>query len=226
MTICSRVDEREIADPNAVKPEDWNEDAPYTIADPEAVMPEGWLEDEPKMVPNPDAVQPENWDEDEDGEWVAPTIANPLCASAPGCGEWVRPQISNPEYKGKWTAPKIPNPEYKGIWMPRKIPNPDYFVNDNPHELADFNAAGFELWTMQKGLLFDNIVVARSIDAVRSFIDRTWAIRNGIETAREKAAAPKPATDVGEMGIIEKFLTSATMFGQNHPIAFGVGSAR
>ena len=45
-----QVDEERIKDPNAVKPEDWDEDAPKTIPDEEAVMPSGWLSDEPLTV--------------------------------------------------------------------------------------------------------------------------------------------------------------------------------
>ena len=44
-------DERpKIADPEAKKPEDWDEDAPKMIEDSEATKPEGWLEDEPLEV--------------------------------------------------------------------------------------------------------------------------------------------------------------------------------
>ena len=47
------MDEKRIADPDATKPDDWDEDAPYEIPDEEAVKPEGWLDDEPEFVPDP-----------------------------------------------------------------------------------------------------------------------------------------------------------------------------
>jgi hypothetical protein len=47
------VDTKRIADPDAVKPEDWDEDAPYEILDEDAVKPEGWLDDEPLTIPDP-----------------------------------------------------------------------------------------------------------------------------------------------------------------------------
>ncbi len=50
-----------IADPNAVKPDDWDEDAPAKISDPDAVKPEGWMDDGPEYIPDPDAVVPEDW---------------------------------------------------------------------------------------------------------------------------------------------------------------------
>ena len=45
------------------------------INDPEAVKPEDW--DQPVEKTDANAVMPEEWDEDEDGEWEAPTIPNP-----------------------------------------------------------------------------------------------------------------------------------------------------
>ena len=41
---------RRIADPEAVKPDDWDEDAPLEIEDTEAEKPEGWLDDEPDEI--------------------------------------------------------------------------------------------------------------------------------------------------------------------------------
>ena len=39
-----QIDEAKIKDPEASKPDDWDEDAPKQILDMEAEMPEGWLE--------------------------------------------------------------------------------------------------------------------------------------------------------------------------------------
>lgn len=48
-------DEREkIPDPEATKPDDWNEDAPRTIIDQSATKPDGWLDDERDMIPDPE----------------------------------------------------------------------------------------------------------------------------------------------------------------------------
>ena len=41
-----------------MKPEDWDEDAPYEIPDEDAVKPEGWLDDEPEFIPDPGELQP------------------------------------------------------------------------------------------------------------------------------------------------------------------------
>lgn len=42
-----------IADPEASKPDDWDEDAPKEILDEEAEKPEGWLDDEPEEIDDP-----------------------------------------------------------------------------------------------------------------------------------------------------------------------------
>lgn len=42
-----------IPDPSAVKPEDWDEDAPRQIEDEDAEKPEGWLDDEPSEIDDP-----------------------------------------------------------------------------------------------------------------------------------------------------------------------------
>ncbi|KUI67353.1 hypothetical protein VM1G_02652 [Cytospora mali] len=185
------VDEARIPDPDATKPEDWDEDAPFEIVDEEAEMPEDWLVDEPLNIPDPEAQKPEDWDDEEDGDWVAPTVPNPKCAEASGCGAWSKPMIKNPEYKGKWTAPYIDNPAYKGVWAPRKIKNPDYFNDEHPANFEPMGAIGFEIWTMQNDILFDNIYIGHSIEDARKLAQETFHAKVGVEKAAEVAANPK-----------------------------------
>ncbi len=71
-------------DPDATKPDDWDESEPRTIIDESAEMPDGWLEDEPETVPDSEAEKPEDWDDELDGEWEPRQIENPLCKDAPG----------------------------------------------------------------------------------------------------------------------------------------------
>ena len=42
-----------ISDPDAAKPDDWDEDAPMMVADEDAEKPTGWLDDEPSDMPDP-----------------------------------------------------------------------------------------------------------------------------------------------------------------------------
>ncbi|KAH8884474.1 calnexin [Thozetella sp. PMI_491] len=185
------VDEARIADPEAKKPEDWDENAPYEIVDEEATQPEDWLVDEPLTVADPEAQKPEDWDEEEDGDWLAPTVPNPKCSEASGCGPWTKPMKKNPDYKGKWTAPFIDNPAYKGVWAPRKIKNPDYFEDKTPANFEPMGAIGFEIWTMQPNILFDNIYIGHSVEDARKLAEETFFEKHPIEELAELADRPK-----------------------------------
>ena len=208
------VDEARISDPEATKPEEWDEDAPYEIVDEEATKPDDWLEDEPSMVPDPEAEKPEDWDDEEDGDWIPPSVPNPKCEEASGCGKWEKPTINNPEYKGKWSAPFIDNPAYKGVWSPRKIPNPDFFEDKAPanfepmgavsfdishcRDVADtyIHKIGFEIWTMQSDILFDNIYIGHSIEDAEKLKTETFDVKHPIELAEEDATKPQPPEPV------------------------------
>ncbi|KAL1973469.1 hypothetical protein VTN31DRAFT_6104 [Thermomyces dupontii] len=185
------VDEPKIPDPNAVKPDDWDEDAPYEIPDEDAVKPDDWLDDEPTMIPDPEAEKPEDWDDEEDGDWIPPMIPNPKCSEVSGCGEWTRPMKKNPNYKGKWTPPLIDNPDYKGPWAPRKIPNPNYFEDRTPANFEPIGAVGFELWTMQNDILFDNIYIGHSIEDAEALRKETFEVKKRLEEAAEEAQRKK-----------------------------------
>lgn len=185
------VDEPKIPDPEATKPEDWDEDAPFEIVDEEATKPEDWLEDEPTSIPDPEAEKPEDWDDEEDGDWIPPTVPNPKCQEASGCGPWSSPMKKNPDYKGKWTAPLIDNPAYKGPWKPRKIANPSYFEDKTPSNFEPMGAIGFEIWTMQNDILFDNIYIGHSIEDAEKLRKETFDVKRPIEAAAEEATKPK-----------------------------------
>ena len=154
-----------IKDPNAKKPEDWDERE--KIPDPEDVKPAGY-DDIPATLPDPDAKKPDDWDDEDDGEWEPPTIPNPDFK-----GEWKQKQIDNPKYKGKWVAPDVPNPEYK--------------ADDKLYLIKDVKYVGFELWQVKAGSIFDNIIVTDSIAEAKKFAEETW---KSVKDA-EKAAFDK-----------------------------------
>ncbi|XP_039037092.1 calnexin homolog [Hibiscus syriacus] len=183
-----------IPDPNAVKPDDWDQDAPMEIEDEEAVKPEGWLDDEPEEIDDPEATKPEDWDDDEDGVWEPPKTFNPKCATAPGCGEWKRPMKNNPAYKGKWSPSLIDNPNYKGIWKAREIPNPNYFELEKPN-FEPISGIGIEIWTMQDGILFDNILIAKNEKVAKSYRETKWKPKFEVEKERQKAEDDASGSD-------------------------------
>eukprot|EP00172_Hildenbrandia_rubra_P002434 Plantae.Rhodophyta-Hildenbrandia_rubra.ctg3281.p1 GENE.Plantae.Rhodophyta-Hildenbrandia_rubra.ctg3281~~Plantae.Rhodophyta-Hildenbrandia_rubra.ctg3281.p1 ORF type:complete len:621 (-),score=163.38 Plantae.Rhodophyta-Hildenbrandia_rubra.ctg3281:1201-3063(-) len=182
------VDVKKIADPDAKKPDDWDEDEPKEIPDEDATKPEDWDEDMPKEIPDPEATKPEEWDDEEDGDWVPKMIPNPDCKT--GCGPWKRPMKKNPKYKGKWSAPMIDNPEYKGEWKPRKIANPEYYKVDEP-SLLGIGGVGIEVWTMDQGVVFDNIVLGTDVDAAKTYALSTWKKKSEVAEQKKKEQKEK-----------------------------------
>ncbi|CAG0894049.1 unnamed protein product [Cyprideis torosa] len=202
-------DEREtIPDPEAKKPDDWDEDAPRFIKDENAVMPDGWMEDEEEMIPDPEATKPDDWDEELDGDWEPPLVNNPKCDTAPGCGKWDPPTMDNPDYKGKWYPPQIKNPAYKGVWAPRKIPNPDSYEDLKPFEnLAPIVAAGFEIWSMNDNIYFDNLVVTQLESVAQDWARDSFHLRKSVR-----------AEVNGEDGVVGRFMA----YSQKNPWIWAV----
>jgi len=99
--------------------------------------------------------------------------------------------IKNPAYKGKWTAPYIDNPAYKGVWAPRKIKNPDYFEDKTPAKFEPMGAIGFEIWTMQSDILFDNIYIGHSIEDAATLAAETYEVKRAIEDEEDAKTKPK-----------------------------------
>ena len=139
-------------DPAQSKPADWVDTK--KIPDPAEVKPEGY-DDIPKEIPDPDAEKPEDWDDEDDGEWEAPTI-------------------DNPEYKGEWKPTMIDNPDYKGEWEHPTIPNPDY-APDTYAKYDSLNYVGFELWTVNAGSVFDNVLVTDDKEYAKKAAAETFA---------------------------------------------------
>merc|ERR1712216_48571 len=98
--------------------------------------------------------QPEDWDAEEDGEWEPP-------------------MIDNPDYKGEWKAPMIDNPDYKGPWEHPLIPNKDY-APETYAKYKDLTTVGFELWTVNGGSIFDNILVTDDKKYADKMAEKTW----------------------------------------------------
>lgn len=201
------TNEKEIPDPNATKPVDWDEKYVHAFSyDLNAKMPDGWKEDAPWRIPDPFATQPAIWITEEDGEWGPPLIDNPSCTV--GCGRWRPPFIRNNDFKGSWKPPMIPNPAFKGVWMPRQIPNPEYFFDPEPYLFPKINAVGIDIWTMQAQLYFDNIIITTDPQKAEDFANRTWRIRHEIEL--KQLPPEKDAEDwkePGPSGPVSQFVT-------------------
>ena len=180
------VDVSEIPDPDDKRPDDWDENEPRMIPDASDMKPEGWLDNEPAEIPDPSVLKPEDWSDEEDGEWVAPLVSNPAC-SAIGCGDWRPRQIKNDKYKGKWSPRKIPNPDYKGVWKPAQMTNPAYFDDKEPlKNVAAIRALAIEVQANNGGILFDNFVIATSLDDAFEVAKLTFSIKQPLEDQMEE----------------------------------------
>ena len=163
-----------IDDPEDKKPVDWVDEK--EIADPGAMKPEGY-DDIPAQIPDPDATKPEDWDDEDDGEWEPPLI-------------------DNPEFKGEWVAPQIVNPAYKGEWSPKQIVNMEY---EEGVQLAAYDSAyiGYELWVVNNGTIFDNILVTDDLEYAKSQGEKLWRPTSKGEKEKKEAwdKENKPADD-------------------------------
>ncbi|XP_048845014.1 calreticulin 3b [Brienomyrus brachyistius] len=142
-----------IKDPEAKKPEDWDDRA--KIDDPEDTKPEDW--DKPENIPDPDAKKPNDWDEDMDGEWEPP-------------------MVPNPEYKGEWKPKQIENPNYKGVWVHPEIENPEYTPDSAIYKYDSIGVLGLDLWQVKSGSIFDNILITDDEKTAAEFGKETWGI--------------------------------------------------
>lgn len=147
-----------IEDPDAKKPEDWDERA--KIDDPDDKKPEDW--DKPELIPDPDAKKPEDWDDEMDGDWEPP-------------------MIQNPEYKGEWKPKQIDNPNYKGKWIHPKIDNPEYTADPNLYHYDSFAFIGLDLWQVKSGTIFDNFLITDDEKYAEEYANETWGVTKDAE---------------------------------------------
>ncbi|KAJ6637126.1 Calreticulin [Pseudolycoriella hygida] len=171
---------KKIKDPNASKPENWD-DRP-TIADPDDKKPEDW--DKPEHIPDPDASKPEDWDDEMDGEWEPP-------------------MIDNPDYKGEWAPKQIDNPEYKGVWEHPEIDNPEYQADSSLYLREEVCTVGLDLWQVKSGTIFDNFLITDDVSVASKAASGVKATQEGEkkqkdaqdEEERKKAEAEAKSSD-------------------------------
>lgn len=171
---------QEIDDASDNKPADWVEEA--RIVDPAAAKPQDWDENEVEMIKDPEAKKPEDWNDADDGAWEAP-------------------MTDNPKFKGKWEAPMIENPAYKGVWAPKKVVNPEY--TGKSYVYSDIGSVGFELWVVNSGSIFSNIIITDSVEEAKAHAEKHFsqAIRDAEKDSKKvydeknKPKGEAPAAD-------------------------------
>jgi len=147
---------KKIKDPEAKKPEDWDERA--TIPDPDDTKPEDW--DKPQHIPDPEATRPDDWDDEMDGEWEPP-------------------MIENPEYKGEWAPKQIDNPNYKGVWKHPEIDNPEYTPDSELYAREEICTVGLDLWQVKSGTIFGNFLITDDVDYAKEQAAKFKEIQEG-----------------------------------------------
>ncbi len=128
------------------------------------LQPEGY-DDIPRQIPDPAAEKPEDWNEEEDGEWEPP-------------------MIDNPEFKGEWKPKMVDNPAYKGVWKARQVDNPKYV--DDVYAYDSIGYVGLDLWIVNDGTIFDNIIITDSKKEADAHATAHWKkITDGEKEAKE-----------------------------------------
>lgn len=156
-------------DPTDVKPDNWVDSA--VMEDTNWMKPADWDDSQPALIRDPNSKAPPEYDEVLHGPWRAP---------------WIR----NPEFRGIWHTRKIPNPDYKGPWHPRRIPNPEYIPDPTLYQLeGPIGYVGIELWTVEGGTIFDDIMIADNDQEVLGYV------RAHTRAYHEKEVALKRAED-------------------------------
>jgi len=151
------LEPKEVPDPEAQKPEDW--DDKKMIVDEEAEKPEGY-DDIPENIADPEQEKPDDWDDDIDGEWEPE-------------------MVPNPEYRGPWTQPMKENPKYSGVWKAPMIENPNYVPKSEPLALMrNLKHVGFDLWQVKSGSFFDNIIITDDYNEAKSFGKKQFTKKN------------------------------------------------
>lgn len=93
-------------------------------------------------------------------------------------------------------APSRPPPPPQGEWKPREIPNPKYEAGVQLGAFDDIGAVGFELWIVNNGTVFDNVVVTDSLAEAFKLAEETW--KPFVEKEKEAKEAwdkEHPSTD-------------------------------
>ena len=58
----------------------------------------------------------------------------------------------------------------QGTWAPRKIENPAHFEDKTPFfSLSPIGAIGFELWTMNENIYFDNVIITSELTVANNY---------------------------------------------------------
>ena len=96
--------------------------------------------------------------------------------------------VTNPEA----TKPAIWNDEEDGPWIPPKIANPNRKKPKKDSILGQLSGLGFELWSMDKNILIDNIYLGHSVEEAELIGNETFIPKVNIENIMYEKYKPTP----------------------------------
>merc|ERR1712032_431792 len=153
-----------------------------SIDDPEDKKPKDWVDE--TQIDDPEDKKPEGYDD------IPSQIPDP---------DATKPDDWDDEDDGEWEAPLIDNPEFKGEWSAKQIANPDY---EEGVQLAAYDSmyVGYELWIVNNGTIFDNILVTDDLEYAKAQGEKLWrpTSKGEKEVKEEWDKVNKPADDVPE----------------------------
>lgn len=96
--------------------------------------------------------------------------------------EYIRDPTAMPalgEDEATWDAPFIKNANYHGPWTGHGGDPPTSSLTRG--QLLPIAGVGFEIWSVEAGIIFDNIIVTQDDQMLKSFTETTWAVKRGLE---------------------------------------------
>ncbi len=79
----------------------------------------------------------------------------------------------------------IDNPQYKGVWKAKQIDNPKFV--DDVYAYDNIGYVGLDLWIVNAGTIFDNILITDSVEEADAHAAAHWKkITAGEKEAKEE----------------------------------------
>lgn len=105
---------------------------------------------------------------------------------------------------------------WQGVWKPRKIANPDYFEDKEPlKNLGPIGAVAVEIWTMDEGYYFDNVLVTNDVEKAKEYREKYWQPKHEIEQVTWRKCfihLPSPCIELCCPMVFPVKVTSLTCF--------------
>merc|ERR1712196_352407 len=106
-----------------------------------------------------------------------------------------KPEDWDDEDDGEWEPPLIDNTDFQGEWYPKQIDNPAYEKDIQLASYENLAYVGYELWIVNNGTIFDNILVTDDIEYAKAQGEKLWRPTSKGEKGDKEN---KPADDLGD----------------------------